>query len=113
MGRPGRAGRSRLRGRQPGHRHGPDPTHPGGPRAFECAGHPGEDDIPGLVLIPAAADAFTIPIIGSGGFCDGRGLAAALMLGADGINMGTGFLCSAEAGYITGQVLNVNGGYFM
>ncbi|MDC2961492.1 nitronate monooxygenase [Streptomyces gilvifuscus] len=63
---------------------------------FECAGHPGEDDIPGLVLIPAA-DALTVPVIASGGFCDGRGLAAALMLGADGVNMGTRFLCSAEA----------------
>ncbi|MDQ0578501.1 NAD(P)H-dependent flavin oxidoreductase [Streptomyces rishiriensis] len=64
---------------------------------FECAGHPGEDDVPGLVLIPAAADALTIPFIASGGFCDGRGLAAALALGADGVNMGTRFLCSAEA----------------
>ncbi|MER6672730.1 nitronate monooxygenase [Streptomyces sp. NPDC000983] len=64
---------------------------------FECAGHPGEDDIPGLVLIPAAADALTIPFIASGGLTDGRGLAAALALGADGINMGTRFLCSTEA----------------
>jgi nitronate monooxygenase len=64
---------------------------------FECAGHPGEDDIPGLVLIPAAADALEIPIIASGGFADGRGLVAALALGADGINMGTRFLATAEA----------------
>ena len=64
---------------------------------FECAGHPGEDDIPGLVLIPAAADQITIPMIASGGFADGRGLAAALMLGADGINMGTRFMCTAES----------------
>lgn len=64
---------------------------------FECAGHPGEDDIPGLVLIPAAADQVQIPMIASGGFADGRGLAAALALGADGINMGTRFLCTAEA----------------
>lgn len=64
---------------------------------FECAGHPGEDDIPGLVLIPAAADAITIPMIASGGFADARGLVAALALGADGINMGTRFLCTAEA----------------
>jgi NAD(P)H-dependent flavin oxidoreductase YrpB (nitropropane dioxygenase family) len=64
---------------------------------FECAGHPGEDDIPGLILIPAAADVLGIPIIASGGFGDGRGLVAALALGADGINMGTRFLCTAES----------------
>jgi nitronate monooxygenase len=64
---------------------------------FECAGHPGEDDIPGLVLIPAAAEKITIPMIASGGFADGRGLVAALALGADGINMGTRFLATAEA----------------
>ena len=64
---------------------------------FECAGHPGEDDVPGLVLIPAAADRISIPMIASGGFADGRGLAAALALGAAGINMGTRFLCTAEA----------------
>jgi NADH:quinone reductase (non-electrogenic) len=64
---------------------------------FECAGHPGEDDIPGLVLIPAAAERLSIPMVASGGFADGRGLVAALALGADGINMGTRFLCSVEA----------------
>lgn len=64
---------------------------------FECAGHPGEDDIPGLVLIPAAANKLTIPILASGGFADGRGLAAALALGADGINMGTRFCVTKEA----------------
>lgn len=64
---------------------------------FECAGHPGEDDIPGLVLIPAAADKLSIPFIASGGFADGRGLAAALALGADGINMGTRFMATAES----------------
>ncbi|QIX25552.1 nitronate monooxygenase [Nocardioides sp. JQ2195] len=64
---------------------------------FECAGHPGEDDIPGLVLIPAAARALTIPMLASGGFADARGLVAALALGADGINMGTRFLCTEEA----------------
>ncbi|MCW2747589.1 MAG: putative oxidoreductase [Nocardioidaceae bacterium] len=64
---------------------------------LECAGHPGEDDIPGLVLIPAAARALTIPFIASGGFADGQGLVAALALGADGINMGTRFMCTAEA----------------
>lgn len=64
---------------------------------FECAGHPGEDDIPGLVLIPAAADRVKIPLIASGGFGDGRGLAAALALGAEGINMGTRFCATVEA----------------
>ncbi|HEY4094460.1 MAG TPA: nitronate monooxygenase family protein [Baekduia sp.] len=64
---------------------------------FECAGHPGEDDIPGLILMPAAADKITIPMIASGGFGDGRGLVAALALGADGINMGTRFLATKEA----------------
>lgn len=64
---------------------------------FECAGHPGEDDIPGLVLIPAAADKITIPMLASGGFGDARGLVAALALGADGINMGTRFLCTQES----------------
>ncbi|WP_280419708.1 NAD(P)H-dependent flavin oxidoreductase [Nocardia carnea] len=64
---------------------------------FECAGHPGEDDVPGLVLIPAAARALTIPIIASGGIADARGLVAALALGADGVNMGTRFLCTQES----------------
>jgi len=64
---------------------------------FECAGHPGEDDIPGLILIPAAADRIGIPMIASGGFGDGRGLVAALALGADGINMGTRFCATREA----------------
>jgi len=64
---------------------------------FECAGHPGEDDIPGLVLIAAAADKITIPMVASGGFADGRGLVAALALGADGINMGTRFMCTVES----------------
>lgn len=64
---------------------------------FECAGHPGEDDIGGLVLIPATAQRLDIPIIASGGFADARGLVAALALGADGINMGTRFLATREA----------------
>lgn len=64
---------------------------------FECAGHPGEDDVPGLILIPAAAEQVTIPMIASGGFGDGRGLVAALALGAEGINMGTRFMCTAES----------------
>ncbi|WP_202131541.1 NAD(P)H-dependent flavin oxidoreductase [Aurantiacibacter rhizosphaerae] len=63
---------------------------------FECAGHPGEDDIGGLILIPAAADALDIPIIASGGIADGRGLVAALALGAEGVNMGTRFLATQE-----------------
>jgi nitronate monooxygenase len=64
---------------------------------FECAGHPGEDDIPGLILIPAAADQVSIPMIASGGFGDARGLVAALALGADGVNMGTRFMCTQES----------------
>jgi NAD(P)H-dependent flavin oxidoreductase YrpB (nitropropane dioxygenase family) len=64
---------------------------------FECAGHPGEDDIPGLILIPAAANKVKVPMLASGGFGDGRGLVAALALGADGINMGTRFCATVEA----------------
>jgi nitronate monooxygenase len=64
---------------------------------FECAGHPGEDDVPGLILIPAAADKVKIPMIASGGFGDARGLVAALALGADGINMGTRFMATKES----------------
>jgi nitronate monooxygenase len=64
---------------------------------FECAGHPGEDDVPGLVLIPAAADKIKIPMLASGGIGDGRGLVAALALGAEGINMGTRFCATVEA----------------
>src|SRR6201991_249548 len=64
---------------------------------FECAGHPGEDDIPGLILIPAAADKVKIPMIASGGFGDARGLVAALALGAEGVNMGTRFMATVES----------------
>lgn len=64
---------------------------------FECAGHPGEDDIPSLVLIPAAVSALKIPVIASGGIADGRGMAAALSLGAQGVNMGTRFMLTREA----------------
>jgi NADH:quinone reductase (non-electrogenic) len=64
---------------------------------FECAGHPGEDDIPGLILIPAAVKVLKIPVIASGGFGTGGGLAAALALGAQGINMGTRFMATKEA----------------
>ena len=55
----------------------------------QCAGHPGEDDVPGLILLPKAAKVLKIPFIASGGFGDGRGLAAALAMGAEGVNMGT------------------------
>ena len=64
---------------------------------FECAGHPGEDDITNLVLLPAAAEQLTIPMIASGGIANGRQLAAVLMLGAEGINMGTRFVATQEA----------------
>lgn len=64
---------------------------------FECAGHPGQDDIPGLVLIPAAARALDIPVIASGGIATGAGLVAALALGAVGVNMGTRFMATDEA----------------
>lgn len=64
---------------------------------LECAGHPGEDDVGGLILIPCAADKVKIPMIASGGFGDGRGLVAALALGADGINMGTRFMATKES----------------
>lgn len=64
---------------------------------FECAGHPGEQDVGGLVLFPAAAQALKIPVVASGGIADGRGLAAALALGCEGINMGTRFMVTQEA----------------
>ena len=64
---------------------------------FECAGHPGEDDVGGLILFPATADKITIPIIASGGIADARGLVAVLALGCDGANMGTRFMATVEA----------------
>lgn len=64
---------------------------------FECAGHPGEQDVGGLVLFPAAARALKIPVVASGGIADGQGLVAALALGCDGINMGTRFMATKEA----------------
>jgi len=64
---------------------------------FECAGHPGEEDVPGLILIPIAASKLKIPVIASGGIADGRGMAAALALGAEGVNMGTRFCVTKEA----------------
>ena len=63
----------------------------------ECAGHPGEEDITSLVLIPATVDAINIPVIASGGFADARGLVAALALGAEAMNMGTRFVATQEA----------------
>lgn len=63
----------------------------------ECAGHPGEDDVSTLVLVPKTVDALEIPVIAAGGFADGRGLMAALALGAEGIVMGTRFMISQEA----------------
>jgi NADH:quinone reductase (non-electrogenic) len=65
--------------------------------SFECAGHPGEDDVPGLVLIPVAASKLRIPVVACGGIADGRGLVAALALGAEGINMGTRFMMTKES----------------
>ncbi len=64
---------------------------------YECAGHPGEDDVGGLVLIPAAGNAVKLPVIASGGIGDARGFVAALALGAEGVNMGTRFLLTKEA----------------
>jgi len=64
---------------------------------FECAGHPGEDDIGLIVLLPATVDAVDVPIIASGGMADGRSLVAALALGADAVNMGTRFCATVEA----------------
>jgi len=56
---------------------------------FECGGHPGEDDIPNMILLPRAADELKIPFVASGGLADARSLVAAIAMGADGINMGT------------------------
>ena len=64
---------------------------------FECGGHPGEDDIPNMILLPRAADELEIPFVASGGQADGRSLVASLAMGADGINMGTRFIATQEA----------------
>jgi nitronate monooxygenase len=64
---------------------------------FECGGHPGEDDIPNMILLPRAADELKIPFVASGGMADARSLVAALALGADGMNMGTRFIATKEA----------------
>ena len=74
-------------------RHGVDVVSIDG---FECAGHPGEDDVGLIVLLPATVDAVDVPVIASGGMADGRSLAAALALGADGVNMGTRFMATQE-----------------
>lgn len=64
---------------------------------FECGGHPGEDDIPNMILLPRAADELEIPFVASGGMADGRSLVAALAMGAEGMNMGTRFIATQEA----------------
>jgi NADH:quinone reductase (non-electrogenic) len=64
---------------------------------FECGGHPGEDDTPNFVLLPKAAEVLSVPFLASGGVADGRGLVAALALGAEGVNMGTRFMATVEA----------------
>jgi nitronate monooxygenase len=64
---------------------------------FECGGHPGEDDIPNMILLPRAADELKIPFVSSGGQVDGRSLVASLAMGAEGMNMGTRFIATKEA----------------
>ena len=64
---------------------------------FECGGHPGEDDIPNMILLPRAADELKIPFVASGGMADARSLVAALSMGAAGMNMGTRFIATREA----------------
>ncbi len=64
---------------------------------FECGGHPGEDDIPNMILLPRAADELKIPFVASGGMADARSLVASLAMGADGMNMGTRFIATQEA----------------
>ena len=64
---------------------------------FECGGHPGEDDIPNMILLPRAADELEIPFLASGGMADARSLVAAMAMGAEGINMGTRFIATQEA----------------
>jgi nitronate monooxygenase len=64
---------------------------------FECGGHPGEDDVPNMILLPRAADELRVPFVASGGMADARSLVAALALGAEGMNMGTRFIATKEA----------------
>src|SRR3979409_1418052 len=71
---------------------------------FECGGHPGEDDVPNMILLPRAAEELKIPFVASGGMADARSLVAALSLGADGMNMGTRFMATKEApGHANGK----------
>ncbi|MEM1138677.1 MAG: nitronate monooxygenase family protein [Pseudomonadota bacterium] len=64
---------------------------------FECGGHPGEDDVPNMILLPRAHDELEIPFVSSGGMADGRSLVASLAMGAEGMNMGTRFMATKEA----------------
>src|SRR5262249_49922178 len=64
---------------------------------FECGGHPGEDDIPNMILLPRAAEELKVPFVASGGMADARSVVAGLALGADGMNMGTRFIATKEA----------------
>ncbi len=64
---------------------------------FECGGHPGEDDIPNMILLPRAAEELNVPFVASGGMSDARSLVASLAMGADGMNMGTRFMVTEEA----------------
>ena len=64
---------------------------------FECGGHPGEDDMPNMILLPRAAEELKIPFVASGGMADARSLVASLAMGADGMNMGTRFMATKEA----------------
>ncbi len=64
---------------------------------FECGGHPGEDDIPNMILLPRAADELKIPFIASGGMADARSLVSAIAMGAEGMNMGTRFIATQKA----------------
>ena len=64
---------------------------------FECGGHPGEDDIPNMILLPRAAEELKVPFVASGGMADARSLVASLAMGAEGMNMGTRFIATKEA----------------
>ena len=64
---------------------------------FECGGHPGEDDVPNMILLPRAQETLKVPFVASGGMADARSLVAALAMGAEGMNMGTRFMATKEA----------------